>query len=509
MPKIDYAELSAVANSVNGAVIQMSESLENVKSGANDLINTSELVSPAWNNTKNYFRTYPVISEGIWNSAMTVSETLTSYLSAFQSEVGSPKNQLDTDKLEELQSKLTAIHTNRRNLIESMSKAEDYVLSNLSNRLGGLDSSVEYFTKEIEVLNKYKNFEASHGNDFDSVKGTISELKTGMSQISTQKHFNPIQGYAPVNYQKMDWYNKVSVFNSEQPETRVVEYTRGGQHPITVYKVYKNGVHDKELSDKYTQIMLEKGLEQLMHMAGELSGVYDGYRFFVGKDPITGENITLEEWLQAGFWTALELLSAAKMIDMLNNIKLNKKLLNGIALTEDELRLFSKMDDLGAYKTIEKIDDIITDGSHYVDGKLKPNAIYMTGEHKYLYETDSFGRIVNVNAENLQLKLHEGRLKHDPKTWEKLSDDHAGHLIADMFGGSPQLDNLISQAKDVNKKEYFRLEMEWKRALENGQNVSVDIKLNYEGSSMRPSSFEVDYIIDGVPDSKIIPNVNN
>lgn len=508
MVKIDFSELSEVANSINNAVMTVESSMSTVKSGANDLINTTALDSPAWTNTKNYFQTYPVLSEGIMNSTMTLSETLTSYLSSFQSEVGSPKNQLDTDKLQEMQDKLTGIHASRKSLIDSMAKAEDYVLSNLSNRLGGLDSSADYFTKEIEILTKYEAFEAAHSGDFDGIQSTIGELKTGMSQVSNMKHFNPIHGYRHVDYKNANWFKNVSKFNSEQPETRVVAYTRGGQHPYTMYRVYRNGVHDKELSEKYTQILFEEGLTEMMHMVGEFSGVYDGVRFFIGIDPVTGEKVTLEEWMQAGFWTALELLSAAKMIDMLKNIKLNKKLLNGIALTEDELKLFSKLDDLGAYKTIEKIDDILMDGSHYVDGKLKPNAIYMTGEHKYLYETDSFGRIVNVNAENLQLKLHEGRLPHNAKTAEKLADDHAGHLIADMFGGSPELDNLVSQAKDVNKKGYYKMEMQWKKALENGQSVSVDIKINYDGSSMRPSSFEVDYCIDGKWKTEKFKNVN-
>ncbi|MBL1225128.1 pre-toxin TG domain-containing protein [Enterococcus sp. BWR-S5] len=359
MVKIDFSELSAVANSINGAVMSMSDSFESVKSGANDLVHTSSLDSPAWSNTKNYFQTYPVLGDGIWNSAMTVSETLTSYLSAFQSEVGSPKNQLDSDKLQEMQDKLTGIQTSRKNLLESMSKAEDYVLSNLSNRLSGLDSSAEYFTKEIEILTKYIAFEAAHSGDFNDIQSTIGELKIGMTQISQSKNFHPIKGYARLNYNKMDWYNKVSVFNSEQPEVRMVKFTHDGIEPFPQYKIYNNGVLNQEATDKFNKIMMEKDLEFLIDFVGEVSGVYDGVRFFIGIDPITGEKVTLEEWMKAGFWTALELLSAAKMIDILKNIKLNKKLLSGVSLTEDELRLFSKMGDLGDYKIIEKADDMV------------------------------------------------------------------------------------------------------------------------------------------------------
>ena len=73
------------------------------------------------------------------------------------------------------------------------------------------------------------------------------------------------------------------------------------------------------------------------------------------------------------------------------------------------------------------------------DGKLKPNIKYSVGEHKYLYETDEFGRICNCSADELHLKKHLERLKHNPNTPGKLGGDHAGHLIADVFGGSPEL----------------------------------------------------------------------
>ena len=99
------------------------------------------------------------------------------------------------------------------------------------------------------------------------------------------------------------------------------------------------------------------------------------------------------------------------------------------------------------------------------DGKLKPNIKYSVGEHKYLYETDEFGRICNCSADELHLKKHLERLKHNPNTPGKLGGDHAGHLIADVFGGSPELDNLVSQAKDVNLKQYREIEREWEKAL--------------------------------------------
>lgn len=159
---------------------------------------------------------------------------------------------------------------------------------------------------------------------------------------------------------------------------------------------------------------------------------------------------------------------------------------------------------------LEDASEILTDGSH-MDGKVpKPNVVYEAGEHRYLYRTDEVGRIDRAYAEDLQLKLHEGRLPHNSNTPDKEIGDHAGHIFGDLFGGSPELDNVLSQAKDVNLKEYRRIERKWEAALksEPPKKVEVDIKINYDGSSMRPTSFEVNYKIDGIEYFEEIPNMN-
>lgn len=99
-------------------------------------------------------------------------------------------------------------------------------------------------------------------------------------------------------------------------------------------------------------------------------------------------------------------------------------------------------------------------------------------------------------------------MNHNPNAPDKLPGDHAGHIFADRFGGSPELNNLLSQAKSVNWKDYGSLERKWQKALDAGKEVSVKIKVNYQGNSFRPTSFKVDYSIDGSWFSDIIKNVN-
>ncbi len=135
------------------------------------------------------------------------------------------------------------------------------------------------------------------------------------------------------------------------------------------------------------------------------------------------------------------------------------------------------------------------------DGTLKPNQKYMTGENGYTYKTDSNGNISSAHADKLKLKTHNGRLNHKSNTPGKLSGDDAGHLFADQFGGSPDLDNVVSQRSDLNRAvkntdNYRSMEREWSKALKSGKKVTdVDVKLTYENGSSRPFAFGVSYKI--------------
>ena len=115
----------------------------------------------------------------------------------------------------------------------------------------------------------------------------------------------------------------------------------------------------------------------------------------------------------------------------------------------------------------------------------------------YFYETDHLGRLKEFKTDKLQLTERTERLKHNPDTPGKLSTDHSGHLAADRFGGSPELDNLVSQSAKVNLSEYRKLENRWAQAIQEGKNVKVKVKVLYRMDDPRPSGFDVRYEIDG------------
>ncbi|GHT84851.1 hypothetical protein FACS1894137_08390 [Spirochaetia bacterium] len=148
------------------------------------------------------------------------------------------------------------------------------------------------------------------------------------------------------------------------------------------------------------------------------------------------------------------------------------------------------------------------------NGSIKPNQTYRFGtpphENIYVGHTDELGRIVRVEAPDLQLKP-QGRLRqnHNRKTPGKSQNDNAGHLIGDQFDGSPDLDNIVSQSEKINSRggAYNKLEDEWAKAIREGKQVKVSIEIEYAGGEMRPSAFHINYEIDGEFFQKTILNI--
>ena len=78
-----------------------------------------------------------------------------------------------------------------------------------------------------------------------------------------------------------------------------------------------------------------------------------------------------------------------------------------------------------------------------------------------------------------------------------MSDDDGGHLIASIFKGSGNLDNLVPMNSNLNRGEWKRLENSWAEALDNNKTVEVKISPVYHGDSIRPVSFKIKYRING------------
>ena len=77
-----------------------------------------------------------------------------------------------------------------------------------------------------------------------------------------------------------------------------------------------------------------------------------------------------------------------------------------------------------------------------------------------------------------------------------MPSDEDGSMIARIFGGSGELDNLLAMAAIVNNSKYKRIENRWGNALQEGKEVEITINVVYDGASKRPKEFNINYSID-------------
>lgn len=140
---------------------------------------------------------------------------------------------------------------------------------------------------------------------------------------------------------------------------------------------------------------------------------------------------------------------------------------------------------------------------------LKPNIQY-EDSNGYKYTTGNNGEIIEVNGKlELGSGTRNGYAQRTVGGADRLSTDDGGHLIGSQFNGSGNIDNLVPQSKNINRAggEWYNLEKSWSSALKAGSEVEVDIRNVYEGGSMRPNSFDVNYKIDGIKYEKKIKNL--
>lgn len=146
-------------------------------------------------------------------------------------------------------------------------------------------------------------------------------------------------------------------------------------------------------------------------------------------------------------------------------------------------------------------------------GKFKADIAYVSSRGRsrarYLYTTDSQGRIKTVIADPLILKK-SGRARSS-YTYQnptgKTAVDDSGHLIADRFDGAGSRENIVSQLSSTNQGAWKNMEQRWADALNATppKSVKVNIEIQY-GTGGRPTGFLVTEWIDGTRSKHRFPN---
>ena len=144
--------------------------------------------------------------------------------------------------------------------------------------------------------------------------------------------------------------------------------------------------------------------------------------------------------------------------------------------------------------------------------------VKMGGETIAEFKTDKDGRVESVHVDRLKLVPQEERLFDGNRTKlgravkDGLETDDGGHIVADEFGGTSHVINIVPMDGEINKHgEWRRMEKEIENALKGPPTRAVtdfDVKINYNGNSSRPGSFVVSFKVEGdeKPKTYVISN---
>jgi len=193
-------------------------------------------------------------------------------------------------------------------------------------------------------------------------------------------------------------YNKDSP--TERTEVKVTEI-----HGEKIYEVFVNGILNNQATWNYNWLLAQDSLEMLGHMTGEMT-YYPVQRLITGKDPVTGDKTSR---LTAAGWTALLLLSEARFIQVVKEIRAGNKLLKGVQLTEKELVILNKAGYLNEAQKIEKIVENVNGFEEILDINIKEFEI----KNKHLNSsTAKRARKFNVSSAEEANKIVQEALKN-------------------------------------------------------------------------------------------------
>ncbi len=219
MPKIDYQELLSLSREVTYLRQKTVSYLKEYTASNQQFLEDDRLLGNAWQSAKNYQHNYQLVSDAIFNALYDLDDSLKLYISNFQSMIGEAQNQLDTDRLEALKSELRQLQLEKMDFMEAMAKVFKDVPV-LKEFFG--QQSMYGKTNEIEILERYKQFEERNSGNFEHVSTTIHSIQQGLAYLGRSNSFeNGTNGYHTLNLNDLSWYNQLKEYNENSQGDRV------------------------------------------------------------------------------------------------------------------------------------------------------------------------------------------------------------------------------------------------------------------------------------------------
>lgn len=140
---------------------------------------------------------------------------------------------------------------------------------------------------------------------------------------------------------------------------------------------------------------------------------------------------------------------------------------------------------MGEYdKPLGVVDDT---GKVYMEEvKLLPQMTYVLNGN--IYKTDEKGRIISCDfvPKHTPENTRDNDAQGSAGGIDRKSGDQGGHIVGRDLGGDGGLGNLVSMDSRINQSDYKKMENDIKNRCDSGENVAVNVKLEYSAASERP-----------------------
>lgn len=347
MPKFRYTEWQNVASEVQTLRLTVLEQLNSFKETQQAFQSAGKLSGTGWDSTKSYFDAYSEVSITVGNALNTLDDAITSYLSAFTSEVGPAENDLDTAKMEGLKAELRRLQAENDVIMEALAKAFEDVpfVNQFFNKQSMLGTA-----KKIEILEKYSAFEAAHGSDFSDVQTVIASIAEGLAFLGSAGNFSGGKdGYKTIDFKNQKWYKALKDFNKAQPKDRIDVVIKELSNGVE-YQIYRNGKLDVQRTKELHELFRVHNVELFKEYGPEIFKILtniDDIEILLAKDSTTMQRSS----------SGVFLLLAVLPIDRVKDILKSAKLLRNGDYTLDAIKLTAK--EWETLKEFEKSADVV------------------------------------------------------------------------------------------------------------------------------------------------------
>ncbi|WP_242590114.1 hypothetical protein IGL98_002480 [Enterococcus sp. DIV0840] len=353
MSKIDYREWTELSAEITTQRLKIVSQFKSFNQAQQHFKGATELSGTGWDSSRDYFDGYTTVSEAIFNALYEVDDATTEYVSAFTSEVGAAENQLDTDHLERLKSELRSLQAENDILMEVAAKAFENIP--FINKFF-MERSMLGKAKEIEILEKYQAFEATHGSDFAEVQSVISSIEHGLALLGNSGNFiGGANGYKKISWKEQDWFKIIQAFNEKNKEDRYEIVVIHEDHDGKQFAIYKNGKLDEGRTLDYNKLLGKQDWEMLMKLGPETIKMLlnlDDVEVLLDDGSSTGQKV------KSSIFLILAITPADKVKDLIRAAKLLKRgdhVLDGVKLTAKELDMLRDLEKSGEQvKIVEK-----------------------------------------------------------------------------------------------------------------------------------------------------------